>query len=85
MPPLTGIEVLGTRIEGSVVVIECAFSINLSALTLEQARLSTACASLALCNRARLVPTAGARRLRCWASGARWLRTCASSSQPRRG
>ena len=26
--PLTGVEVLGTRIEGSVVVIECAFSIN---------------------------------------------------------
>ena len=34
--PLTGIEVLDTRIDGSVVVIECAFSINLTALTLEQ-------------------------------------------------
>ena len=29
--PLTGIEVLGTRIDGSLVVIECGFSINLSA------------------------------------------------------
>ena len=27
---------LGTRIDGTVVVIECAFSINLTALTLEQ-------------------------------------------------
>jgi len=35
-PPLTGIEVLRTYIQGSVVVIECEFSINLSALTLEQ-------------------------------------------------
>ena len=34
--PLTGIEVLGSRIDGTVVVIECAFSINLTALTLEQ-------------------------------------------------
>ena len=34
--PLTGIEVLGTRHDSLVVVIECAFSINLSALTLEQ-------------------------------------------------
>ena len=34
--PLTGIEVLHTRIDGSVVVIECSFSINLTALTLEQ-------------------------------------------------
>ena len=34
--PLTGIEVLGTRVDGGVVVIECAFSINLTALTLEQ-------------------------------------------------
>ena len=34
--PLTGIEVLRTRIDGTVVVIECAFSINLTALTLEQ-------------------------------------------------
>ena len=34
--PLTGIEVLSTRIDGSVVVIECDFSINLTALTLEQ-------------------------------------------------
>eukprot|EP00966_Prymnesium_polylepis_P181174 4196501-Prymnesium_polylepis.1 len=34
--PLTGIEVLRTRIDGSVVVIECAFSINLTALTLEE-------------------------------------------------
>ena len=38
--PLTGIEVLRTRIDGSVVVIECAFSINLTALTLEQACVS---------------------------------------------
>eukprot|EP00966_Prymnesium_polylepis_P296699 6854237-Prymnesium_polylepis.3 len=34
--PLTGIEVLRTRTDGSIVVIECAFSINLTALTLEQ-------------------------------------------------
>ena len=34
--PLTGIEVLGTRNDSLAVVIECAFSINLSALTLEQ-------------------------------------------------
>ena len=34
--PLTGIEVLRTRIEGSVVVIECDFNINLTALTLEE-------------------------------------------------
>jgi hypothetical protein len=34
--PLTGIEVLSTRIDSSVVVIECTFSINLTALTLEQ-------------------------------------------------
>ena len=34
--PLTGIEVQRTRIDGSVVVIECAFSVNLTALTLEQ-------------------------------------------------
>ena len=37
--PLTGIEVLNTHIDVSVVVIECAFSVNLSALTLEQVRL----------------------------------------------
>ena len=36
--PLTGIEVLSTRIDGSVVVIECDFSINLTALTLEQVK-----------------------------------------------
>ena len=34
--PLTGIEVLRTRVEGSVVVIECIVSINLTALTIEQ-------------------------------------------------
>jgi hypothetical protein len=34
--PLTGIEVLRTRVDGSVVVIECSFSINLTALTIEQ-------------------------------------------------
>ena len=34
--PLTGIEVLSTKIDGSVVLIECDFSINLTALTLEQ-------------------------------------------------
>ena len=37
--PLTGIEVLNKRIDVSLVVIECAFSVNLSALTLEQVRL----------------------------------------------
>ena len=34
--PLTGIEVLGVRVEASVIIVECAFSINLTALTLEQ-------------------------------------------------
>ena len=34
--PLTGIEVLNVRVDGSVIIIECAFSINLTALTLEQ-------------------------------------------------
>ena len=34
--PLTGIEVLNTHIDGSVIVIACSFSINLTALTLEQ-------------------------------------------------
>ena len=34
--PLTGVEVLSTRIDGSVVVIECDLSINLTALTLEE-------------------------------------------------
>ena len=34
--PLTGIEVLGTRIDCTVVVIECSFSVNLNALTIEQ-------------------------------------------------
>ena len=34
--PLTSIEVLRTRIDGSAVIIESAFSINLTALTLEQ-------------------------------------------------
>ena len=39
--PLTGIEVLNTHIDVSLVVIECAFSVNLSALTLEQVQLPT--------------------------------------------
>ena len=34
--PLTGLEVMGTRIEGSVVVLEVRLSVNLSALTIEQ-------------------------------------------------
>ena len=34
--PLTGIEVLNTSIDSSVVVIECDFSTNLVALALEQ-------------------------------------------------
>ena len=34
--PLTGLEVLSTRVEGSLVVVECGFSVNLAALTLEQ-------------------------------------------------
>ena len=34
--PLTGIEVLDSRIDSTVVVVECAFSVNLTALTLEQ-------------------------------------------------
>ena len=35
--PLTGIEVLRTRIDGAVLVIEARLSINLNALTIEQA------------------------------------------------
>ena len=34
--PLTGLEVLATRIEGSLVVVQCGFSVNLASLTLEQ-------------------------------------------------
>ena len=34
--PLTGIEVLGSRVDGGVVVIECDISINLASGTLEQ-------------------------------------------------
>ena len=34
--PLTGLEVMGKRIEGSVVVLEVRLSVNLSALTIEQ-------------------------------------------------
>jgi hypothetical protein len=34
--PLSGIEVQGTRVQGSVVIIEAGISINLGALTLEQ-------------------------------------------------
>ena len=34
--PLTGIEVLSTRIDDSVVIIECAFNVNLTTLTLEK-------------------------------------------------
>lgn len=34
--PLAGIEVLRTRCDGTLVIVECTFSINLSALTLEQ-------------------------------------------------
>ena len=34
--PLTGIEVLGTRVESAVLVIEARLSINLNALTIEQ-------------------------------------------------
>ena len=35
-PLVSSVQVLRTRIDGSVVVIECSFSINLTALTLEQ-------------------------------------------------
>ena len=34
--PLTGLEVQGTRVDGSVVVIEARLSVNLNALTIEQ-------------------------------------------------
>lgn len=34
--PLTGLEVQGTRIEGSVVILEARLSVNMSALTFEQ-------------------------------------------------
>ena len=35
--PLTGLEVQSTRIDGAVLVIEARLSINLNALTIEQA------------------------------------------------
>merc|ERR1719330_1288292 len=35
-PPLTGIEVLDTRVDNSLLVVECRFSLNLNALTIEQ-------------------------------------------------
>jgi len=34
--PLTGIEVLGTRTDSSILIVEVTFSVNLTALTLEQ-------------------------------------------------
>ena len=34
--PMTGLEVLGTRVEGGVIVVETRLSVNLSALTIEQ-------------------------------------------------
>ena len=37
--PLTGIEVQGTRIDGAALIIEARLSVNLNALTIEQARL----------------------------------------------
>ena len=37
--PLTGVEVQGTRIDGAVLIIEARLSVNLNALTIEQARL----------------------------------------------
>jgi hypothetical protein len=37
LPPLTGIEALGSDVEGNMLVIESRFSVNLSAQTLEQA------------------------------------------------
>jgi hypothetical protein len=36
--PLTGIEVLRTRIDGAVLIIEARLSVNLNALTIEQVR-----------------------------------------------
>ena len=36
LPPLTGIEALGSDVEGNMLVIESRFSLNLSAQTLEQ-------------------------------------------------
>ena len=35
-PPLVGLEVLGTKVQGSTLVVESRFSINMSAQTLEQ-------------------------------------------------
>ena len=34
--PMTGLEVLGTRVEGGVIVVETRLSVNLTALTIEQ-------------------------------------------------
>ena len=36
-PPLTGMEVRGSRVEGTVQVFVMAFTVNMSALTIEQA------------------------------------------------
>ena len=51
--PLTGIEVQGTRIDGAVLVIEARLSVNLNALTIEQAR-----PAVIMCKRAwsRVIP-----------------------------
>ena len=38
LPPLTGVEVLGTRSEGAVLVVEARLGVNLNALIIEQAR-----------------------------------------------
>merc|ERR550532_704130 len=34
--PLTGIEVMGTRVEGSLLVVQARLNINLAAMTIEQ-------------------------------------------------
>ena len=36
MPPLMGIQVLGTRVDGGTLVVQSRFSLNMASLTLEQ-------------------------------------------------
>ena len=41
--PLTGVEVVGSRTEGAVLIIEARLSVNLNALTIEQVRIAYVC------------------------------------------
>ena len=36
LPPLMGIQIIGTRVEGHTLIVESRFSLNMASLTLEQ-------------------------------------------------